>query len=163
MAADRSSVDSVPADRAHRVEASPRYRGPKSVMRNFSRVVALALSTVLLITVAQGAENSANPDLSRFVGKYCLKCHDADTRKADHDFTALRLPLASEADLITAKDIIDQLTLREMPPAKEAQPADEERLAAIRELRGGIAAARGRIAGTGARVGRHLRPVSDAS
>ncbi len=152
MVADRSSVDSVSADRAHRVEASPRYRGPKFVMRNFSRVVALALTTVFLITVAQGAENSSHPGLSRFVGKYCLKCHDAETRKADHDFTALRLPLATEGDLITAKDIIDQLTLREMPPAKETQPTDEERLTAIRELRGGIAAARGKLAGTGART-----------
>ncbi|MFM7752512.1 MAG: DUF1587 domain-containing protein, partial [Opitutaceae bacterium] len=120
--------------------------------KRLSRAFAVAAVAAISITALPAAENPAPAELSRFVGKYCLKCHDADTKKADHDFTALRLPLAREADLIAAKDIIDQLTLREMPPAKEAQPTDAERLAAIRELRAGIAAARGTIAGTGART-----------
>ena len=46
---------------------------------------------------------------------------------------------------MAAKDIVDQLTLGEMPPAKEPQPSAEERLAIIRLLRAGIAATRGRI------------------
>ena len=87
------------------------------------------------------------------MGKYCLKCHDIETEKGDREFETFQLPLAKEADLITAKDIVDQLTLREMPPRKaEAHPSDDERLAIIRVLREGIASARGKFESTAART-----------
>ena len=67
--------------------------------------------------------------LSQFVGKYCLKCHDIETQKGDLEFESFKLPLATLAELITAKDMVDQLTLREMPPSKaKQQPTDDERL-----------------------------------
>jgi hypothetical protein len=91
--------------------------------------------------------------VSQFVGNYCLKCHDAATMKGDLEFETFKLPLGTEADLITAKDIVDQLTLRDMPPAKaERQPSDDERLAVIRALRESIAATRGKFASTAART-----------
>jgi hypothetical protein len=103
---------------------------------------------------ARSAESAADPHaLSAFLGKYCLPCHDAATEKGDREFESFRLPLAREADLIAAKDIVDQLTLRDMPPAKaEAHPGDDERLAIIRALRAEIAAARGKIESTAART-----------
>jgi len=80
-----------------------------------------------------------------FLGNYCLECHDAAVQKGDRDFETFSLSLRTEADLIEAKDIIDQVTLREMPPKKADQPTDEERLAVVRALRDGIAAARSTI------------------
>ncbi|MEY2821716.1 MAG: hypothetical protein RL105_1288, partial [Verrucomicrobiota bacterium] len=50
------------------------------------------------------------------------------------------------------RDIIDQLTLREMPPKKADQPTDEERLAAIRALREATAAAETALQSTGSRT-----------
>ena len=41
-------------------------------------------------------------------------------------------------DLITAKEIIDQVTLKEMPPKKSEQPSDEERLQVLDVLRKSI-------------------------
>ena len=114
---------------------------------------AILLGLALIAAAAQAAETPGQKTLSQFVGKYCLKCHDAETQKGDREFQSFKLPLATEADLIAAKDMVDQLTLREMPPAKaKAHPTDDERLAAIRVLREGIASARGRIASTQART-----------
>lgn len=89
--------------------------------------------------------------VSSFLDKYCFKCHDAETQKGDREFDSFKFPLTKVADLITAKDIVDQLTLREMPPAKaKTQPTDDERLAVIRVLRESIASARGKIETTAA-------------
>lgn len=103
---------------------------------------------LLLATMARGAA----PDVFPFLNQYCLKCHDGIVQKGDRDLEPFKLPLSTEAELITAKDIVDQLTLREMPPKKESQPGDDERLAVIRVLREGIASARGKIASTAART-----------
>jgi hypothetical protein len=62
------------------------------------------------------------------------------------------LPLKSEADLVEAKDIVDQLTLKEMPPKKAEQPSDEERLSMLRLVRDAIAEARGKFQSAGART-----------
>ncbi|MBI4625927.1 MAG: DUF1592 domain-containing protein, partial [Verrucomicrobia bacterium] len=111
------------------------------------------LGLALIAAAAQAAESPGQKVLSQFVGKYCLKCHDKETEKGDREFESFKLPLAKEAGLITAKDIIDQLTLGEMPPAKaEHHPTDDERLAVIRALREGIASARGKIESTAART-----------
>lgn len=111
------------------------------------------LALALLAAGAQAAESSGQKAFSQFAKKYCLQCHDAETQKGDREFETFKLPLATEDDLITAKDIIDQLTLRDMPPQKaKVFPTDDERLAAIRTLREGIVAARGKLGGAAART-----------
>ena len=84
-----------------------------------------------------------------FVGNYCLQCHDSAVQKADRDFEAFELPLEKEFDLITAQEIIDQVTLKEMPPKKADQPSDAERIAVIRALRENVESVRGKIEGHG--------------
>lgn len=90
--------------------------------------------------------------VQQFLGKYCLECHDSTVQKGDRDFETFALPLKAEADLISAKEIIDQITLREMPPKKSDQPADAERLAVLKALRDGTVAARGKIESSGSRT-----------
>jgi hypothetical protein len=90
--------------------------------------------------------------VQQFLGKYCLECHDADVQKGDRAFDAFALPLKSVADLIEARDIIDQLTLKEMPPKKADQPQDDERIAMIRALRDGTVAAHAKLQTTGSRT-----------
>jgi len=99
------------------------------------------------------AAADAPPKLvQQFLGKYCLECHDADVQKGDRSFEKFELPLKGTADLIEARDIIDQLTLKEMPPKKADQPSDEERLAMIRALRDGTVVAYGNLQSTGSRT-----------
>ncbi len=90
--------------------------------------------------------------VQQFLSKYCLECHDADVQKGDRSFEEFALPLKAVPDLIEARDIIDQLTLKEMPPKKADQPKDEERIAMIRALRDGTVVAYGKFQSTGSRT-----------
>jgi hypothetical protein len=55
-------------------------------------------------------------------------------------------------ELIEARDIIDQLTLKEMPPKKADQPKDDERIAMIQALRDGTVTAHAKFQSTGSRT-----------
>jgi hypothetical protein len=124
----------------------------------FRSSVAITMAALALNMTGQvqgQAKAHAPPEaklVQQFMGRYCLECHDADIQKGDRDFEKFGLPLKNEADLIDAKEIIDQLTLKEMPPKKSDQPSDEERLAILRALREGTVAARGVINSTGSRT-----------
>jgi hypothetical protein len=111
----------------------------------------LALSLALSAATLAAAETPAK-QVEQFLSRYCLECHAADVQKGDRSFDKFTLPLKTLPEVIEARDIIDQLTLREMPPKKADQPPDEERLAAIRALRAGTAAAQASLQSTGSRT-----------
>ena len=111
------------------------------------------LTWALLAAAVPGlADDVPARQVEQFLGRYCLECHDADVQKGDRSFEAFKLPLKTLPELIEARDIIDQLTLREMPPKKSDQPSDEERLAVIRALRDGTAAAQTALQSSGSRT-----------
>lgn len=108
----------------------------------------------MLLAAAAHADDTLPPPklVQQFLGKYCSECHDADVQKGDRNFDEFKLPLKTTSDLIDARDIIDQLTLREMPPKKADQPKDDERLAMIRALRDGSLSAFRHLESTGSRT-----------
>lgn len=108
-------------------------------------------ATALFLAFATTAA-PADTVINAFLEKYCLECHDTLTEKGDREFESFQLPLKGELDLVTAKDIIDQLTLHEMPPRKADQPAEDERLDVVRELRRAILDARSLFESTGGRT-----------
>ena len=91
-------------------------------------------------------------DTTKFLEQYCFECHDTLMEKGDREFESFALPLKTKFELITAKDIIDQVTLKEMPPKKADQPSDDERLEIVRELRGAVLEARDLFKSTGGRT-----------
>jgi len=111
----------------------------------------LVVSALLAAGPLRAAEAPAK-SVEQFVSRYCLECHDADAHKGDRTFHQFTLPLKTLPAVIEARDIIDELTLREMPPKKADQPTDNERLAAIRALRAGTAAAETSLQSTGSRT-----------
>ncbi len=121
-------------------------------MRFCIRWSSLLLGLMPLSGVGEEDAMSSGAIIDRFVGDYCLECHDTAIQKGDRDFEVFGLPLETEFDLITAQEIIDQVTLKEMPPKKADQPSDEERLRLVRALRQGVATVRGKIEGTSART-----------
>ncbi len=128
----------------------PASNGPKT-----ATALRLPAAALLLIAAAFPAAQApaAEPEqglAKQFLSKYCLECHDVKTQKGDREFETFALPLKSEADLLTAKDVIDQIVLKEMPPKKAPQPSDAERLAVLQVLREGSVAARGKITSSGA-------------
>lgn len=121
-----------------------------------ARLAGLAVAFVAMTATGpiRGEEPAASAKLvTQFLDSYCLNCHDSSEQKGDRDLEPFTLPLKSVADLIAAKEIIDQITLKEMPPKKAAgKPTDEERLAMVRVLRDGIAALRGKLESSGSRT-----------
>ncbi len=111
----------------------------------------LALSALFAAAAGHAADAPAK-SVEQFLNRYCLECHDADVHKGDRSFHQFKLPLKTLPQVIEARDIIDQLTLREMPPKKADQPSDEERLAAIRALRESTAQAQASLQSTGSRT-----------
>jgi hypothetical protein len=112
--------------------------------------VSVYFATVSIVFAADPAKS--NEVVRSFLSKYCAECHSAEKQKGDRDFDSLSLPLKSEADTISAKDIVDQLTLKEMPPQDAEQPSEKARLETIRSLREAIAAIRGQQQSSGSRT-----------
>lgn len=126
-----------------------------------ARSVAVAASGIIWITAvgtiissaARADETSMRTKVvSGFLGKYCLQCHDADTAEGEREFISLTLPVKSVSQLITVDEIIDQVTLKNMPPADADLPTDDERLELLAALRSEVKDARGRFNETGSRT-----------
>ncbi len=105
------------------------------------------------------AEAAGNADVTgdastvqMFLKRYCLECHRTDLAEGERDFDLFRLPIATESDFITAAEIIDQVTLKTMPPEDSEQPDDEQRVKLVSSLRQQIQDARQQLASTGGRT-----------
>ncbi|MCB1227612.1 MAG: DUF1592 domain-containing protein [Verrucomicrobiales bacterium] len=94
----------------------------------------------------------AAPEPSAFLSTYCLECHDEDVQKGDRRFDELSFPITDAHGAIEVQDIIDQLTLGDMPPKKSDQPSAGERTAMIDALTALVANARESLASTGAQT-----------
>ncbi|MFT4589482.1 MAG: hypothetical protein ACI8QF_003597 [Limisphaerales bacterium] len=109
------------------------------------------ISILGLLLFALAIQASAG-DVGKFLKRYCYDCHDSELQKGERDFESFRLPLKTPMDLFAAQEIIDQVTLKEMPPKKADQPTEEERLQVIRDLRQGVRDARSVLASSGGRT-----------
>jgi hypothetical protein len=69
-----------------------------------------------------------------FLGTYCLGCHGAKQQKGERRFDTLTGRIRNDNALVDFQDILDQLNLSEMPPAKSRQPSDDERREVIHWL-----------------------------
>lgn len=126
----------------------------KTLCLNAFRVVCGFAVCLFLLLPCSAAEpqHKHNPTVSRLLKKYCLDCHDRATADGEREFETFTLPLKTEQQLITADGIIDQMTLRKMPPEEADQPTDKERLALIGALRDSIQEARSQFESTGSRT-----------
>ncbi len=88
----------------------------------------------------------------RFIQQFCSDCHGNGTEEGERTFDNFTLPLKTVDQLITADEIIDQLTLKLMPPPDASQPSAEERIAILNMLRKGIADAREAFESSGGRT-----------
>lgn len=87
-----------------------------------------------------------------FVENYCIECHGSGAAEAEREFDSFSLPLETEQQLITANEMIDQVTLHLMPPGEADQPTDDERVAFVTELRSHLEQARDQIKSSGGRT-----------
>jgi hypothetical protein len=90
------------------------------------------LSFFGLLSISLCAEDTTRLKPDAFLSRYCLDCHDGDVQKGDRRLDDL--PLKVGADIAIAErwqEVLHQLQLGEMPPAKKKQPTDEERRALL--------------------------------
>ena len=80
------------------------------------------------------AGGGALTDLRPFLAEHCFDCHGPEKQEGDYRFDTLKGDLAEIETLETWQNILDQLNLGEMPPKKEPQPTQEERLPVVEEL-----------------------------
>ena len=84
----------------------------------------------VLLTIPLHAADTAPLKPDDFLSRYCLDCHDGDVQKGERRLDDL--PLSVGTDIAIAErwqEVLHQLQLGEMPPAKKKQPTDAERRA----------------------------------
>ena len=106
----------------------------------------------LLSRPTESLSQDTQERLSQFLKTYCIDCHNQQNVEGNRDFESLGLPLTSELQIITATEIIDQLTLRQMPPPDAEQPTTEDSIAFIEFLRDQVQDARLQFKSTGGRT-----------
>ena len=119
-----------------------RTRNPSTDLRSLL-MVAIAMFTCPCF--ADQPKALSHKAVSDFINQHCIDCHSTDTAEGEREFSSFSLPIESENQLITADEIIDQVTLKQMPPEDSEQPSDDERVALVTALRDGIKQARGRL------------------
>jgi hypothetical protein len=63
-----------------------------------------------------------------FLSRYCVRCHDGEVRKGDRRLDDLPLNIGTDRAIAERwQEVLHQLQLGEMPPAKKEQPTDAER------------------------------------
>ena len=96
----------------------------------------LALLLGMVLSTLHAADPAPlKPDA--FLSRYCLDCHDADVQKGDRRLDDL--PLKVGTDIANAErwqEVLHQIQLGEMPPAKKKQPTDDERRALLAWIEG---------------------------
>lgn len=117
-----------------------------------TRIICKFLAVFVLGASFAGADSSSREIVGDFLHNYCFDCHDTASEKGEREFESLKIPLESIQDLVAAREIIDQITLKEMPPRKKDQPSDEERLEVLGVLRSEVEAARGRFGSNGGKT-----------
>ncbi|HUR56756.1 MAG TPA: DUF1592 domain-containing protein [Opitutaceae bacterium] len=110
----------------------------------------IALAALFAVSAAAAAPSPAEQPLRTFFNTYCTECHGAEKQKGDRRFDTLQLRVEKADTLVELQDVIDQLNLGEMPPAKAKQhPAEAEVRDVVTRLTEIVAEGHARLASTG--------------
>ncbi|MGC6442995.1 MAG: c-type cytochrome domain-containing protein, partial [Rubripirellula sp.] len=115
----------------------------------------ICLSPIFSLDAARGNESDTSDPVATeaghvtdFLNRYCVECHNAETSEGERRFDQLPFPFTNVDAVIRADEIIDQLTLRSMPPEDSEQPSDEDRLRLIGTLRNEVKNAKSLLDGS---------------
>lgn len=75
----------------------------------------------------------AEPDA--YLQRYCVECHDAQTKSGDLDLTSLNQALDQQENFARWVKIHDRIASGEMPPRDQPRPPEQETSAALKELK----------------------------
>ena len=94
-----------------------------------------AASLILLFFAVSHSYAAPEADLSNFrksvlplLSKYCMDCHDSDTKKGSFDLESLAPNMLSDDDVLEQWRLVEeQLHFDDMPPDKKQQPSADEK------------------------------------
>ncbi|MEN3941050.1 DUF1592 domain-containing protein [Prosthecobacter sp. SYSU 5D2] len=109
--------------------------------------ISIPLLFISSFVILHSSFAAASP--ADFLQTYCLDCHGAEKQKGDRRFDLLTLPATKADDVLDLQDIIDQVTLGDMPPKKSPQPTADEAKEAVAALTQAVTAARAQFRSTG--------------
>lgn len=125
-------------------------------------LICVATAAVCFVTQSAWADDSTataastvNPNsterqaATEFLGNYCIDCHNQDEASGERSFDSLQMNSADPDTLISLQEIIDQLTLGDMPPEDADQPTRKDRQRAIKQLTSVLATLRSKADSTG--------------
>lgn len=99
-----------------------------------------------------GDSQAQGPSLENakaFLSNHCVACHSVDDPNGEREFETLDLGKDHWDTQLRLQEIIDQLTLGEMPPEDADQPSTKDRLNAITQMTQLLSQMRERITSTG--------------
>jgi mono/diheme cytochrome c family protein len=113
--------------------------------------VIQGLAFLLLLLLP--AVTSASPQqVQQFLSTYCIQCHGASAQMGQRRFDKLQVTAKDVDTQLLLQDIVDQLNLSQMPPAKLRQPDPAQKQAVIATLTQAIADAHAQRTSTGAQT-----------
>ena len=117
-------------------------------------------ASLAVIAAASHGHAAAKPDIVRgFLDNYCVKCHGNQTAKAKLNLQSLQPAQTGPADAETWQEVVDRLTLGDMPPEGSKQPGADEKLAVLELIRSDLTRAKDARTATSEVVLRRLNRV----
>ena len=86
------------------------------------------------LLLALSAHAAPSFEAGNFAEKYCVSCHDGDTKSGNLDLTSLPFEPNDAANLRHWINVYDRVQAGEMPPKKKARPALNEQNDFVRQL-----------------------------
>ena len=87
-----------------------------------------------------------------FLTRYCVDCHQGSSASAQRDLEKIDLAKADFDTQLLLQEVIDQLTLKSMPPKDAESPNAQQRLSAIEQLTNRLQSMRQQTRETGGRT-----------
>ncbi len=113
------------------------------IERQCGNRIRAALAFGLAVTFWAAAQEAEVPTFSGlvkpFLKQYCTDCHGSEKQKADLNLEMLAESSALYKERKPWEAVRDMLADREMPPAKRAQPGEEERIRVVQFINEALA------------------------
>ena len=118
------------------------------------RTVSLMVLGLLVAPGGSAADPFVHPaELEQFFGDYCVTCHGPKKQKGDRRLDQWQWPVTDQDSLLAVQDVIDVLTLEDMPPEDaKLRPPTETVMAMIDQLTGLAADGHDQLVSTGGEV-----------
>lgn len=113
----------------------------------------IALGLLSLLVNGSASPVAATEQLEQFFGDYCITCHGPDKQKGERRLDQWHWPVTDQDTLLAVQEVIDVLTLEDMPPEDaNAHPPTEAVQEMIDHLTGLAFDGHAHLASTGGEV-----------